>query len=353
MPVLAKEILDGIDEVWNNPVAFTKDLAPFGIMPIDKATGGVRLHSGGMYVIQGFEGSRKTTYLLNIIINQFLSGRITPGYWMCYDTLETGVTVESLIETMICILATRILVYWHWNECEERDILKLFSMGLPKRDIPELIESTGVTADGRFRRETILRPSVLRNGGWTERQKRAISMAKSIISGFQFMVCGQSEHRDEEIAKSRTDRTTDLKESYLRWLKLTREWGVRQLFVDNVPQYQFEDTDNAYDKVVRLNKAVVAWLNESRGLAWVVNQVPTHARKSSSKTDLPLQFGGARLLEETNYGVHLHYDQRTNPWHFHIAIKKSRIGFHPDVTVAIEPNSGAIVGTATLRRSRV
>lgn len=336
-------ILDSASQRWGKPDEFIKDLAPTGIDEVDSAIGGIRLFSGGIIGVQGYEGSRKTSLVLNIIDSELRSSRVPQNYWVLYDTLESGMTIERIGEVMVSILATKILVRWHWFKSKTDDMTELFSNKLPPIPQMELISEVGFDENDQRKRETIIRPEFLRGGRWTERQLKAINMARSIVGGYRMFVAGISENKDDDIAKQLTTRTWDLGESLERWCKMSEEWGVRQIVVDNVPQYIFRDTDNPYQKAVRVVEAALTWQRKYKGTFWIINQVPI-SQRGNNPMELPSQFGGARILEEAQLAWHMHYNPRQNPWYAKIAIKKSRVGFHPDLALPFEPNSGAIIG---------
>lgn len=343
-------VLDSASSRWGKPDEFLKDLAPTGIDKMDDAIGGIRLFSGGIIGIQGYEGSRKTSYVLNVLDAEMRSGRVPQNYWMLYDTLESGMTIERIGEVMVCLLATKILIRWHWCGGYTDNLGDLFSRKLPPVSQDELVQAVGIEENGKFRRETIIRPEFLRGGRWTERQLKAINMAKSVVAGYRIFVAGQSENPDDDMSKQLTTKTWDLRESLDRWCRMSEDWGVRQIVIDNVPQYIFSDTDNPYHKAVRVVEAALTWQRKYKGTFWIINQVPVSQRNGNTM-ELPSQFGGARVLEEAQIGWHLHYNPRQNPWYFKSSIKKSRIGFHPDLAIPVEPNSGAIIGETKTAQS--
>ena len=175
-----KVLVDGAEEFWGDPQKNIGRVVPWGFGLLDQALiAGVPINAGGMLGVYGIAGSRKTSFVINIIINQCLSGRIPPGYNIAYDTLESGMTIERIANIFLSILATKFLIYWHWNETEERDIRKLLAMGLPTDMLPDNLVMD-VRDNGR--RETVVRPEFFQigmppDGTWTPRQKHAIDMA--------------------------------------------------------------------------------------------------------------------------------------------------------------------------------
>lgn len=336
------EILNTVSIQWGKPQRLIENTASTGISIVDEAIVGVRLRSGGAWSIQGYEGSRKTTLLLNIIKNQFMSGRLPEDYLINYDMLESGQSIETVVEILIAMIATEIVVRWHWLGYTD-DLKDLYARKFNPMSPAQMFGEVSSTENGLSRREATIRPEFLRGGSWTSRQKEAIEWARSIVSGFNLEISGYSENEDEEVARTLTTNTRDLAQSLDRWHQMSEEKGMQQLVIDNVPQYTFSDTDNAYEKAVRVCKAGVNWLQKYKGLVWIINQIPI-GQRSSNLVELPSQYGGARILEESRIGWHVKYNPRQDPYHILMAIKKTRIGFHPDILVPVEPVSGAIIG---------
>lgn len=336
------DILDSVAIQWGKPQRLVENTAPTGISIVDRAIVGVRLFFGGVWSIQGNEGSRKTTLMLNIIKSQFMSGRMPEDYWINYDMLESGQSIETVSEILVAMVATEIIVRWHWFGKID-DMKDLFSRKFNPMSPAQMFNEVVSGRDGIHRNEATIRPEFLRGGTWTPNQREAIHLARSIVGGFRLFISGYSENEDEKTARELTSDTRDLDRSLDRWHQMSEERLMGQLVIDNVPQYAFSDTDNAYEKAVRVCKAAISWQQKHKGLVWIINQIPI-SQRSSNLVELPAQFGGARILEESRIGWHLRYNPRQDPYHILMAIKKTRIGFHPDILVPVEPVSGAIIG---------
>lgn len=335
-------LIESLSKEWQNPTRFMAGSVPSGIETLDRAIGPIRIFSGGIYGVLGAEGSRKTTFMLNILCNQMLSGKFPKDKTTLIDTLETGMTVQTYIEALISILATKILVHWHWGGNDEKDVVKLLKRGLPERDIRSLIEEVGYKdAGGHFRRE-VIKPTTLRGTLWTGRQKDAINLAKEIIKEWPIIIHGLSSNDDYP-----TIPTWDLDSTLNRWKFLTDKKNVIQIVVDNIQQYRLSSSGDTID-YIRMNQAtnlMADWLRHSKGLIWAINQVPVSQKSHLIKlTQLPTGAGGAALKQQQHRGWVTYYDPRDNPYSMRVITDKSRDGHCGDLDISLDPHSGAFIG---------
>lgn len=353
--MLVRRIINSLLGRWGKPDEYAKEIAPWGIFPMDRGTGGIRLRNNGIFLVQGSEGSRKTSHVVAVWTNEMLSGKVPEGYFFEYDTLETGMTVQRMIETFICQLATRILVYWHWWKTNDEDVIALFSKGLDRFKVPinALVEQVGfIGEDGSLRRETVLKPEFLRGGRWTLRQKKAIELATRIVSEFPLYIDGLSEDdEDESRAQGKpfvpTTNTWYLDVAYEHWRKRSREDGVMQIAVDNVQEYIFQDgLTNEYEILNRVVPVASSWQKEFKGLMWLISQVGVGQRQLEKTGDVPTAAGGARIARQAQFAEHLKYNPRECPWYYMTNTVKTRIGWVPDQAIFIDPESGAPIGRA-------
>jgi hypothetical protein len=343
---LLKELVDSSEEVWGDPEQNRGLVVPFGIGPVDERIPGIPVQRGGLFGIQGQPGTRKTTLVCNILINQCLSQKLPPGYHICVDTLESGMTIERYSDVILSMLATRILVYWHWNQSVERDVRKLFALGLPAKPIEELVTRVGSFENGRFVKETELKPEFFQFGRRTKRQHEAIGLARSIMRTWPMLICGVSEHPDPQIAAARTVNVTNLSDSYKRWVKYSKELNMRQLIVDHLQEYHVGNGSD-FERMKLVVHAIAAWQKPVRGVAWVISQVGVTSAREARQSGVKAHAQGGQVLEaEAQYMTEVQYKE-DNPHTIHLRRPlKSRIGVHPSVDLSIEPNSGAFIGPA-------
>ncbi len=329
MPLVhIKDLIDGADKRWGDPAENIGRLVPFGINIVDERLLGVPIDRGGIFGIQGSPGSRKTTFLVNVIVNQCLSGRLPQGYHIAIDTLESGMTIERYADVIIAIVATKFLVYWHWNESQEKDINRLLSMGLPQFKVDRLIEEVGVEENGKFIRETLLRPEFFTYGRRTARQHEAIKMSRAIVRNWPIFIFGVSEHPDPEVAKKRTTIVADLGHSFERWIWLFEKRNVREIALDHLQEYAFADNPSDYEKMRRVVGMVSQWQKLCRGVAWIVTQIGVTSEREARRSGIKAYGQGGRILQaEAQVMWEVSYDEdRPNVMCLKRPIKSRRHG---------------------------
>lgn len=333
------DAINRITRQWGKPEEAYKYLVPFGIRAMDETTGGIRYRNGGIYVVQGIEGARKTTLVANWLINQLISGILPRDYWILIDTLETGVTIENYAEILVSILATKILIYRHWLKTDSVNIGDMLRQELPELPIAELINRVGFEENGHFVREAIIRPAFLRWGRWTKHQREAIGIAKSFIEYSPVIIDGVSE---TEANGEFTIQTWELEESLDRWRIYSKDLGVQQLVIDNLQEYNIPGTE--YEIMNKAIPMISTWQKEAKGLVWAINQVSVGQRALMRRGEIPTAAGGARAARQGQVVWHTDYKDNETPHFIFLYQGKSRIGKHRNLALPIEPISGAIIG---------
>ena len=330
---------------WGDPRENRKSAVPFGIAPMDARIPGVPIRSGGIFGVQGLPGTRKTTLLCNLIVNMYVSGKMPAGYMTCIDTLESGMTIERYSDTILAIVATRILVGWHWVSTDT-DIEDLLKTPLPDKPVAKLVTETGSTINEKFYRETNMRPDFFKYSYRTPRQHKAISAARDLIAKWPIAVFGVSEHPDPDVANERTVDVTNLSKAYVRWCYLAENHGMKQLVIDHLQQYMGYSSD--YERMRAVTHAVASWQKKYGGIAWVISQVGVTASRDARTYGIRSHAAGGNVLEaEAQYMGEVDYKD-TDPWHIILRRPlKSRIGVHPTIQIPIDPESGSFIGAAT------
>jgi len=346
-----RDLVDDAHSEWGDAEDNISRLVPFGYQLLDKSLTGIPIDTGAIFQIQGYSGSRKTSAVLNFLINQCLSGRLPQGYHIAYDTLESGMTIERIRDIIWAMVATKYLIYWHWNETQERDIVRMLSMGLPDKPVATLMLDV---ADKNGHRETILKPEFFRYGRRTQRQMEAIQMAGNVIRNWPIMVFGSSGHPDPEIRRQRTTPTWFLGPSIKRWQTLYEENNVREIVIDHVTEYVFDDNPTDFEIQRRVVPAVAGWQKATLGVAWMIIQVGVTSARESRREGVDMTATGGNIGErESTVTWTVMYDQ-DDPYFVRIKRpNKSRMGMHPDLAIKVEPNSGAFIGQATLWGNRL
>lgn len=324
---------------------------PFGLLPTDNVSGGLDIEAGGLYSIQGNEGSRKTSLALNILINQCLSGKLPEKYAIEWDSLESGMTIQRVAHVIISILANRYMTLWfHTKMFDETDYHKLMAAFSVQNGERAILEVTKTENDRTFQ-ENVIKPERLVRGRYTPFQRKAIEVAWGVANTFPVILSGVSE--DRRHLAERESRlyvpsvaTTNLEESAERWERHALEFDVRELWCDHIGKYDLPGSD--YDVMKAFIRASTRWLaKESGRTVWALCQVGTAQRQAyrSSEYELPSARGGALVAEESMLAYHLKYNWRITPYWVRVNMAKSRIGVHDDMYVPIERESGAMFGS--------
>ncbi len=345
-----RDLVDNVEDEWGDPDENIGRIVPFGYKLIDEAMVGLPIDRGMIIVLQGVSGARKTSMAINFLVNQCLSGRLPQGYHIAYDTLESGMTVERIRDIMLSMVATKFLVYWYWNDTDERDIVQLLSRGLPDgKPIANLVNN--VQSNGK--RDTVLRPEAFRFY-LSEKQHVAKMMAKNVIRNWPVFIFGASEHKETDIRKLRTTPTWNLEQSAKRWSLLYDEYNVRQLYIDHGNAYVFADNPNDYEIQKRVMSSIQGWQKESLGIAWLLAQVGVGAARAARSEGIDPNAAGGNIWErESSVTWTVIYDP-DDPYFTKLKRpNKSRIGMHPDLAIMIEPFSGVTIGQATLWSQRI
>ncbi len=115
MPLSAYDYVVTEEESLTKPKPDTGKVfnpVPTGIYHVDQAlTMGIEPDTQGIYQVQGGMGSRKTTFILNVIMNQLISGQLPSDHLIVWWSLETSMTVERIQLILRCMIASKILIY--------------------------------------------------------------------------------------------------------------------------------------------------------------------------------------------------------------------------------------------------
>lgn len=327
---------------------------PFGIAHLDAAfPRGVKPWSPQIYAMQGDGGARKTSLVLNLLINQHLSRMMPEGLATSVDSLETGMTIERYAMVMKCMLATKIMIYEQWTGSQDGDTLwSLVNRELPQKTPEQIL--AGVRRGDTEHTDCIMYPDFIES--WyagqpdykmSHRQHDAWERAGEEIATWRIFIFGVSEHHDDAERARRYTETTNIQRSFDRWLKLSKEEEVRQIVVDFVQEYFIESTGNLYEKQLVVTPFLSEWCRRTSGTMWVISQESiTNVRDARGKYGEPLGSAGGNILRAASQtNVRCEYFKRKNPhWLTLRSPLKGRRGHYPDLGLMIDPMSGVIFG---------
>lgn len=347
LPVRVGDVLVDRSHRWGKkrPSGY---IVPSGIYLVDKSIGGIRVKAGGINGVYGIEGSRKTSIVMNIVINQCLSGLLPEGYKIEWDTLESGMTIERVSEIMVCMIASRYITYWNATGIKETDYRTLLKK-VPDCNPIELINSVPTVVDGSNEplRENAIKTDFLETDRtfWTQNQKDAIEVAKSLVARFPVFICGVSEDEDEDRAEEKTTITSDLEVAKKRWYEYADKHGVRQIIVDHINEFQFDDQNEDYGAMLKVVPVMVQWQKKWKGLIWSIAQTGTGQRTTyrNASGDYPTALGGPRLAMTADNMWYVKYHE-DHPFWVKMYHPKGRRGKHKPLAIPIDPDSGAMIG---------
>ena len=274
---------------------------------------------------------------------------LAEGYVIEWDSLESGMSIEHISDTMVSMLANRFITYWWATNTNETDYFKLAQL-VPEMNPVELIGlPTITTANNEIKRLNVVKPSLLEEEEkfWNQYQKDAIALAKDYVYKFPILICGESEDEDQAIRRKKSTITYDIKVSEERWERNAKEYGVRQIIVDHITKYMINGTIDGYQAMQNAIPAMVKWQSKWGGFHWVVAQVGATQRMAyRNSEESPGALGGPALAMEANGIWNVKYNPKKTPYFVEMEVVKLRGAFHKALAIPIEPESGAIIGRA-------
>jgi hypothetical protein len=326
-------LTDAAPERWsarNN----SKLLIPYGVHILDEVTYGIDFVNGSLIVFQGSQKNRKTTVVANFVKNICLSGRWPDGWRIAVDLAESGLPPAKYHDQMVAMVATDIIIRWHWLGIEETakwPTETLFRQPLPERPAHELMDVPHAGMDFKF----------LRYLKRTETQQRAIELAMSIVAGWPVDVFGPS---------STDGNTRNLDLAPQRWEWCIKERGTRLIVYDHFQQLESASINGGgdYVKMEHAVPVIAGTVVENTGLAFIaISQV-----SAGSVRDQAMGFGkarsrgGTKLAEEANVVMQSTYDSDATPKKVIVEVVEARDCPAVKVIQGIEPVSGLFTGKA-------
>jgi hypothetical protein len=293
-----------------------------------------------------------------------LSGKLPAGHKIIFDSLENGVTLERLAIICRCILATKYIIYRHHAhfrdiEVDEpaQDYLRLLlSQEFPSGDPAFLVRSITFNYNGRDISECNFKPDFIE--AWyrkrvylTGNQTKAWMIAGDALQTFPIEFFGVSEHPDNNIAEARSTATTNIEQSYERWCRLSEECNSIQVVTDYMQEYWLQTSSDHYQKQLVITPWLSKFIKEKRKTVWTISQEGIQHQREFMQRGIVLGSSGGDVLKsasQNNWRVS--YAKDTSPYFMTLhAPVKSRRGNHPDLSLMIEPNSGAIFGRSKIQ----
>lgn len=387
----AREYLDEEKEMYKLPPALAK-LPPirWGHSLMDRAIpGGIPIHSPGFHLIQGPSGARKTTFVLNKVMDMHLSTSIPKGFTTFWWSVEQFMTQEHVFSMLQAMLATKIIIYnrFHpesnWNyllglfgpdfspefvssmsvsqyfeECflvKERvhwlfsdgGIIPHEAMGTPDPivAIREIGKDAVMTAQfiksmHRWPKDYTLTPEML-NG---------YRVANHCLMTMRVKVFGSSEHANEDLRELRSFPSDNLNLSQQKWMELAKYAnGNCQFVIDHVTAFETGGSD--YEKQRAFKPFLKRIVAEYPILFWVIIQDGVGNQRDYERYGRVLGSSGGDVLKQestVNWRKRFYDREKHLYWDVLERPEKTRIGDHPSLAFMLAPYSGAYIGEAQL-----
>ena len=307
-------LLDQCLDDWGKPEESRKDLLPFGIRPFDMALYGMDTANGELLLIQGPEKQRKTTAVINIVVNYMTSDKPAVKPVTVIDTLESGMRPARYRDQLISNLVTRLLLTQGHRYREACPVC-----GTP------VCRELGIT------------PDFLRFNTRTAVQKATIDEAIEIMRAWPLRIYGASptegDARNLQVSVSGKEA---------RWTRLVNEYGAKVFVTDHIQQYTFPDEPADYEKQLRSISAVSNVVAQQSIVCLMLSQVSlTSQREASAGTGKYYAAGGRKAAAEATSIFSVNYESGSGK--MCITLEDSRKASSFSVWLELEDASGAFL----------
>jgi hypothetical protein len=289
------DIVDSQEDRWGNPEENRKNLVPYGVPILDKNLYGVGVDRGGELILFiGEEKMRKTTLVINILINIMTNNKVFMKPFTVIDTLESGMPPEKYVDNMTANLASRYLLATGHSP---------ISSGYCK------------ACENRQCKELRLDAKYLYYMGLTKEQKFAVERARDTMRGWPIELYGTSfdkgDTRNLEKASgfNGTSWELEIAGKKPRWIDAI-ERGMRLLVVDHAQQFSFmEGFVNDYEKLVRVVAALGDVVGKYEVVNFLVSQISLSSIREAKAGGKLTASGGRKPHQEANAIVSTGYQE--------------------------------------------
>ena len=307
---------------WGTPEANRELLLPFGLKPLDKALYGMDTINGEMILIQGPEKQRKSTLVANIVVNYMMGPKPVVKPFTVIDTLESGMTPGRYRDTLISIVATRLL----------------FTQG------HRYLEGCPICGEPTCRMFGIT-PEFLRYNTRSKMQEDAIQGAVDEMRDWPLHIYGASlqegDTRNLITSVIGTDQLTS------RWQYLIEEKGMKVVVTDHLQQYSFPDQISDYEKQLRTVAAKSDVVAKYKLVNLEISQVSLNSQKDAAAgLGKMTATGGRKAAQEATSTITVNYEGGSGS--VTITLEDSRKYSTFTMTQKLEDTSGCFYGEATV-----
>ena len=313
-------LLAQCDTDWGDPMKNRETLIPYGIKPIDMALYGID-GSGELIIVQGEEKNRKTTFLINVIINFMTWPKLKQKPVTNIDTLESGMRPGKYRDTIISNLATRFLM-----------------------EQGHRAHTRCPACDDTTCRELGIHPKFLKYNTRTRAQQEAIGYAKAVMDTWPLLIHGASIKQGN--TRNLHEAAVGIKNQQARWHRLIEEYGLQILVIDHGQQYAFADEPTDYEKQIRAVSAAGDFVSQYGVACFFLSQVSlTSVREVKQSGGKLIAAGGTKATQEGNTVFSVKYKSGSGV--AKLQIEESRDAGTFSVWQRLEDASGAFYGEAS------
>lgn len=335
-------LVDSAESDWGSAERNRENMLRYRVgKEFDNALWGIPVgYESEIITIQGPIKNRKSTFLGNLVINfafQMAQRPEEEQYWICIDSLESGMSPKSYRDMLISMIATRLIVAEHY--------------GADRNSWPEAQQ---ILMQDNLKPNLSLSRKFLRFGSKTETQLKYIEIAKTELKKLPISLFGPSRReghaRDLELS---IDRWTQLYEGTFANLDGKKH---RIFAIDHVQQYN-GGAGSDYSNLERVTSGISDFAAMNIGsIMFPLSQVSlTSIRDAGSGNGKLRAKGGEKLAAESNLVIDVEYNREENPLIMKISANEGRDEIPPVMLQEIQPTSGVALRYAypAVQRRRI
>ena len=308
---------------WGTPEGNRELLLPYGIKPLDKALYGMDTISGEMILIQGPEKQRKSTLVANIVVNYMMGPKPVVKPFTVIDTLESGMTPGRYRDTLISIVASRLL----------------FAQGHRYKEGCPICGEASCRTFG-------ISPEFLRYNTRNKMQEDVIQGAIAEMQNWPLHIYGAS--AEEGDTRNLLTSVIGTDQLMSRWQYLIEEKGMKVVVTDHLQQYSFQNEHlSDYEKQLRTVAAKSDVVAKYKLVNLEISQVSLTSQKDAAAgLGKMTATGGRKAASEATSTITVNYEGGSGS--VTITLEDSRRYKPFSMTQTLEDVSGCFYGEAVV-----
>lgn len=323
-------LIESTDDDWGDPEENRANMIKYNVGDaFDNALWGIPVgYESELITIQGQIKNRKSTLLCNLVLNFAVQLKEKGNqYWICIDSLESGMSPKSYRDQLLSMIATRLIIAQKYGN-----------------DRSKWPHANEIIQQSDLKPHLTLSRKFLRFGKRTPLQMEMLEKSKRILKELPITLFGPA---------ATQGKARDLETSMGRWVHLydgtyPKALGHKhRIFaVDHIQQYGGGGGD--YSNLERATTAVSDFAAGAIGsVVLALSQVSlSSVRDSEAGTGKMRAKGGEKLAAESNLVLEVKYDRERNPTEMTISASEGRDETPPIMVQPIQPSSGVALGFA-------